>query len=196
MDIVDYYYILNPICLNKKKKMDWIQLWINKSDYVSNYYEEIRGKYNIIDESIDYYMVMLEVGISYLKGYDNYYDYSYMQHKVIIENGYFDEKYLKEDFKERDFAEYIKYLFLKKYSIDYVYELIDRGSKKFNYRLVIARLFFPSYYFYYLERAIIDGKDYDKLCDIVNRTSLYEEYLKNVVERMNKYMYKKIILPF
>ena len=104
---IEDYYIFNPIRLNKRKKLAWLELWINKSNYITNYYESIKGKYSIIDESIDYYIAMLEMGICYLNKYFGYYDYVYQQHSIIIDN----ESAIKEDIKERDFAEYLKYLF-------------------------------------------------------------------------------------
>ena len=186
------YYILNPIRLNKIIKLDWFNLWIKKSDYINNYYINIKGKYEIIDNSIDYYVTIIEMSIFYLKDYSNYYDYAYRQYGIIIDNG----MYTKDDIKERDFAEYLKYLFYKDYDIDYIYSLIDKSKSIFNYYLVVARLIFPSYYLFYLDRLIINNKDYDKLENIVNKTTNYEKYLKCIVERMNNYLTKKIVLPF
>ena len=183
-------YILNPMRLNKKKKLDWYHLWIKKSDYITNYYNNIKGKYEIIDESIDYYLVMLEMGIYYLKDYSDYSDYVFVQHNILLDTG------LKYDIKERDFAEYIKYLFYNNSDINYVYDLIEKSINKYNYYLVVARLLFPSYYLYYFERVITENIDYDMLKNIVNRSSEYEVYLKNIVFYMNKYLIKKIVLPF
>ena len=186
------YYILNPLRLNKRKKLDWFELWVNKSDYIMNFYKTIRGKYKIIDESIDYYIVMLEMGIYYLKVCSEYSDYVYQQYNIIVD----DEMIFKEDFKERDFAEYLKYLFYKGCDINYVYSLIDNEKYKFNYCLVFCRLLFPSHYFYYFEKVISDNKCYDELQKIVVLSKEYEDYLRILVDRMNKYLVKKIILPF
>ena len=185
------FYILNPKRLNKIKKLDWYDLWIKKSNYIINYYESIKGKYSIIDESINYYMVMLDMSIIYLKGYSDYYDYVYIQHGIILGN----DKYIKEDIKERDFAEYLKYLFYNNYDIEKVYNLIRRG-KDFNYNLVVARLLYPSYYLFYLDEFIINHVDYDNLLHVVNMASEYEIYVKNIVSEMNSFLQKKIVLPF
>ena len=190
MSIEDY--ILNPIKLCKKKKNDWLDLWIKKSDYITDYYKNIKGKYDIIDESIDYYIAMLEMCIYYLKDYFDYSDYVYIQHNIIMDN----DLCVKEDIKERDFAEYLKYLFYNEYGIDYVYDLIENNYNRFNYYLVGIRLLFPSYYFYYFERIINDNKDYDKLCEVINNASDYEDYLKSVINKINNYLIKKIVLPF
>ena len=185
-------YILNPFRLNERKKLDWYELWIYKSDYITSYYAGIKGKYSIIDESIYYYMIMLEIGIHLLKDYSNYYDYVYIQHNLLIN----ESLYIKEDIKERDFAEYIKYLFYNNYDIKYIYDLIERYRDKFNYYLVGVRLLFPSYYLFYFEKVIVSNSDYDKLEDVVKRIPDYEQYLKNVINKLNEYVYKKIVLPF
>ena len=183
------YYIFNPIFLNKKIKLNWRSLWIKKSDYISKYISKIRKNYKEIDESIDYYLTMLEMAIYYLKDYDNYIDYAYVQHKII------NNMELNEDVKERDFSEYLKYTFFNKnYSMNYIYDLIEKGINIFNYDLVVARLLFPSYYLFYLEKYIIDGEN--NLNSIIERTSEYELYVKNIVNRINLYRDKKIVLPF
>lgn len=186
------YSVLNPIRLNKKKKLDWFHLWIQKCDYISYYYGNIKGKYEVIDESIDYYMVMLEMGIYYLKDYFDYYDFVYIQHDLIID-AHID---IKEDIKERDFAEYLKYLFYNESDINDVYRLLEIGRNKFNYFLVFVRLLYPSYYLFYLERVIVNNEDYDKLENVINRSTEYEMYIKSIVDKMNEYLTKKIVLPF
>ena len=192
IDITEYY-ISNSS--GKVKKLEWRRLWIYKSDYIINYYKNINSKYEIIDESIDYYIVLLELGIFYLKKYDNYYDYTLLQHEMIIDD--LNNNNLKYDFKEREFAEYIKYLFFNKtYSIDFIYNLIEKNIGKLNFELVVARLLFPSYYFYYFEKVVVDNEKYDNLVDIVRRTSEYEDYLKSIVSKINSYLDKKIVLPF
>ena len=184
--------VLNPVKLNKKKKLDWYSLWIKKSDNIANYYERIRGVYKIIDDSIGYYIVMMEMAIYYAKEYSNYYDYAYVQHNIIVD----DDMYIREDIKERDFSEYLKYLFYKKCDFNYIYKIIEKNSNKFNYYLVGIRLLFPSHYLYYFDRFVITHKGYDKLISIVDCTYEYEEYVRNTIAVINKFLTKKIVLPF
>lgn len=155
------------------------------------YYENIRGKFKIIDDSIDYYMVMAESSIYYLKKYDNYYDKCFVQYSMFLE----EEFRVKEDIKERNFAEYLRYLFYNEYNIDYIYKLIDRCNGIFNFDIVIARLLFPSYYFYYLEKGI-NNNSFDGLKRVIDKTSEYEKYLSLIAEKMNSFLVKKIVLPF
>lgn len=183
-------YVFNPMFLNKKIKLNWRDLWINKSEYISNYVSKIKGNYEEIDESIDYYIARLEMAIYYLKDYDNYYDYAYVQHRIILK-----DNELINDVKERDFSEYLKFIFFNtNYSMDYIYNLIEKGNGIFNYDLVIARLLFPSYYLFHLEKYIIDGKS--DLNIIIERSNEYEMYIKNVVDKINLFRDKKIVLPF
>ena len=138
---------------------------------------------------------MMEMAVYYLNDYSNYYDYSYIQHKIITNDTFFDKTYLKEDIKERDFSEYLKYIFfINNYSIDEVYLLIEKNINRFNYDLIVARLLLPNYYFFYMEKYILYG-DYN-IYQIVSRCEEYEEYVKCIVNKINKYKTKKIILPF
>lgn len=190
-----YEYIINPPVLRKIRKLDWRTLWIRKNDYIDRYYSCMRQEYKIIDESIDYYITMAEMSIYYLKNYDNYYEYNYIQHTIILVDNFFNEEYLKYDIKERDFAEYLKYLFLKNnYDIEKIYNLLENSVDKINYDLVVARLLFPSYYYFYLEKFLL-GED-NKLLEIVKRTTEYENYIKKIVDKINECSNKKIVLPF
>ena len=191
-------YILNPISFEVKIKLDWRNLWIKKNDYIENYYSKIEGRYPIIDNSINYYITMTEMAIYYLKDYYDYYDYSYIQHKIIINENFFDKKNIQLDVKERDFAEGLKYIFYKdQYNMEEIYNLLEKSKGKFNYDLVIARLIFPSYYYFYFEKLILGDMEADrKLTNIVNNISKYEEYIKKIVDKINDLRIKKIILPF
>lgn len=193
---MNYYdYILNPICLKKKKKLDWKFLWIRKVDYIEKFYLLIKEKYNCIDDSINYYIVMAEMAIYYLKNYNNYYDYAYIQHEIILDDAFVNKFYEKEDVKERDFAEYLKNIYLNdNYDMENIYKLLNRGSSFFNYDLIVARLLFPNYYFFYLEKYLLDGDE--KLFNIISRSLEYEEYVNNIIIKINEFKSKKIILPF
>ena len=190
--------ILNPSITDSRKKLNWREQWIKKKDYLEFFFDKnIKGKYEIIDESINYYFSMIELAIYYLKEYDNYYDYNYIQHKIVFDNTFFNKNTIMEDVKERDFSEYLKYLFYNKnYNINDSYKLIDNSRNGFNYDLIVARMIYPSYYIYYLEKVIIENEELDKLVYIVQKSSEYEEYVRLIVDRINKKINKKIISPF
>ena len=190
-------YILNPTSTKKVKRLLWYELWQKKSNYIEYYYNKIKNKYKIIDESINYYIGMLEKGIIYLKKYDNYYEYYYLQHKIFLNDNSSDLSNLKADIKERDCSEYLKYLFFKQdYDEKAISDFILKTNNKFNYDLVIARLLYPSYYLFFLEKFITEKVGYDDLNRIICRSKEYELYVNSIVLNINKYYEKKIGLPF
>jgi hypothetical protein len=193
---MDFYDIIfRPVCLNVKKRLEWKELWIKKSEYIEKLCFSMKGQYRIIDESINYYIAMLEMAIYYLKDYDNYYDYIYVQHNIILDDFFKNDINVRYDIRERDFAEYLKYIFfnMQYKSVD-IYSLLEKGKNIFNYDLVVARLLFPSYYYLYLEKYILNSDE--KIFEIVDRHLEFEEYVKMIVNIMNYLGQKKIIIPF
>ena len=54
----------------------------------------------------------------------------------------------------------------------------------------------PNYYFYFVEKLIFGDRDNPELYEIVDRIKEYEEYIKTIVDEINKINEKKIVLPF
>ena len=163
-------------------------MWIERCDYIESFYRTIQGKYSIIDESLPYYLGMLNLSIYYLNDYSSYYDYAFIQHKNISECDYCNPLQFKIDIKERDFGEYLKYLFFTNQyrSVD-LSSLIASGSSYFNYVLVFARMLYPNYYFDLLDDVILEKKNSFVLNEIISRISEYEDYLKNIFHEFEKY---------
>lgn len=173
----------NSLSLNTMNKLEWRDIWISKSDYIEYYYSNIVGKYKLIDESIDYYLGMLETAIYYLYDYGDYKDVSFIVHK------YFDREYLynplnlKADVKERDFAEYLKYIFFnREYHNINVEELIIRYKDYYNYDLVVARMLYPNYYFDLFDKVILLEESEDVLYKVISRNMEYEMYLRRIIK--------------
>lgn len=180
-----YHYSLddNSLSLNKMQRVGWRDLWIKKSDYIEYYYMNIIGKYKLIDESIDYYLGLLELAIFYLYDYGEYQDVSFIEHK------YFDKRHLcnplnlKADVKERDFAEYLKCIFFdNEYHNVNIEELIIRYKDYYNYELVVARMLFPNYYFDLFDKIILLEESENALYKIISRNREYEAYLKRIID--------------
>ena len=142
------FFVFSFYSLEKEIYLNWRSLWIQKSDYLSSFYLSVQGKYSLIDESISYYIGLLEMGIFILKDFEGYHDFSCVQHKVFDEEQYFNPLNLVVDLKERDFAEYLKYIFWQSIYKDIdICNLIQKGKNIFQYDLVIARMLLPNYYF-------------------------------------------------
>ena len=171
----------------KKIFLNWRNLWIEKSNYMEYFLNSIRGKFPIIDESLPYYLGLLETGIYLLKDYENYYADAYIEHQKMGKEEYYNPLNLMLDVKERDFAEYLKYLFFNNlYQEINISELIQKGGNIFDYNLVIARLFLPNYYFSVVDDIILEKVDSSQLKKIIVRSREYEDYVEQIILEIEK----------
>ena len=171
---------------NKKKLLTWRNIWIDRSNYIEEKYQKIINKYNIIDESIDYFYGLLEAAIYLLRDYQKYYDYLYLQHILINYFDYFNPCNIKLDVKERDFSNYLKYLFFSnKYKDIYIDKIIIKNLNNYNFNLILARLIYPDYYFNLLDELIdnnyiFNNNIFDEIKYIILLVDDYELYISNI----------------
>lgn len=178
----DYSLELNSLSINSLINLRWRNLWINKSDYIEYYYSNIVGKYKLIDESVDYYLGMLEMAIYYLFDYNDYKDVGFIEHRVFDKNKLFNPLNIKIDVKERDFAEYLKFLFFNGLYKDIDIEKLIYTYKDFyNFDLVIARLLYPNYYFDLFDKVILLEESESILFNVISKSQEYESYLKRIL---------------
>lgn len=186
-------YLYYPLTYHSSY-INWREQWIKKRDYIYNYYLTIKGKFNIIDESISYYLSLFDYSIYLLK------DFSFdslvsIQHNKMNIDDYFNPFNLRLDYRERDFAEYLKEIFFSNEykNIDYK-SIISRGIGVFRYELIIARMIFPSYYFDLFDNIVLNNKEQSILIEILNRQSEYNKYIKNIINIVGIIPLKKV--PF
>ena len=171
---------------NKKKLLTWRNIWIDRSNYIEEKYQKIINKYNIIDESIDYFYGLLEAAIYLLRDYQKYYDYLYLQHIFINYFDYYNPCNIKLDVKERDFSNYLKYLFFSnKYKDIYIDKIIIKNLDNYNFNLILARLIYPDYYFNLLDELIdnnyiFNNNIFDEIKNIILLVDDYELYISNI----------------
>lgn len=171
---------------NKKKLLTWRNIWIDRSNYIEEKYQKIINKYNIIDESIDYFYGLLEAAIYLLRDYQKYYDYLYLQHIFINYFDYYNPCNIKLDVKERDFSNYLKYLFFSnKYKDIYIDKIIIKNLDNYNFNLILARLIYPDYYFNLLDELIdnnyiFNNNIFDEIKNIILLVDNYELYISNI----------------
>ncbi len=173
-------------------RSNWYELWTKKNDYFEYQQHHIYGKFKIIDESINYYIGLAENAISYISyniRNETIQEQKTICHKRIDKNGYFNPLNCVIDYKERDLAEYLKYIFLNKQYLSLNLEkiVISFNSTKREYTLLFGRLLYPSFYFDLYERIINNYDNENKLIEIIKRNKEYEEYLKNIYSIINKY---------
>lgn len=161
-------------------KIDWRDKWINRSEYIMNTYSSYRNKNKVIDNCIDYYFGLLESSICYLNGF-NYENVNlYVQHAKMSYFDYFNPFNIRIDVKERDFSNFLKYIFFDdKYNESYVRSIIEKNITNYDFNLVVARLIYPDYYFDLFDDYLInsDDKTLDLIKKIVNRVDEYEKYV-------------------
>lgn len=176
--ISNYYYV------NKKAiKLNWKYLWIEKHDYMEKYYSIVRGKYPIIDESMPYYLSMLEFAIYLLKEFENYSSIGYIQHKIMSNDQYFNPLNLIIDFKERDIAEYLKYIFFNnRYQEIDIRSILMIEKNTLQYELIIARLLLPNYYFNIVDEIIMEKENEELLKEIVLKNKSYINFIKRIIK--------------
>ena len=137
-------------------------------------------KIKVIDNSIDYYFGLLESSICYLNGF-NYENVNlHVQHAKMSYFDYFNPFNIRIDVKERDFSNFLKYIFFDdKYNESYVRSVIEKNINNYDFNLVVARLIYPDYYFDLFDDYLInsDDKTLDLIKKIVNRVDEYEKYV-------------------
>ena len=193
-DILKNYNIIDENQYSSLSRTNWYELWTKKIDYILYQREHIRGKYNIIDEYLDYYIGLAEVAISYYKATVNTYNkkgsvvLSHRRIRNALKKEYYNVDDLIIDYPVRTLSEYLKYKFfndninMKDLSIIFL---------KINYdeylnRLLFSRMLFPSYFFDIYERVVNDDYSQKELITIVKKIKKYEEFLKNIFYFINK----------
>ena len=181
-DVLGFDFAYNTK-INKLDKSNWANNWSFKVDFIENQFEQVRGKYNIISSSIDYFIGIWENAISYyndnVKGNGR---------KCICHNRVYYDMDLLEfvnplnfvvDYKERDVGEYLKsYVMNNNFTKESVDKFLVCNSKE-SVCTLISRLLFPSYYFDVYEDIVVNNRSEDDISDIVLRRNnvIYVVYL-------------------
>ncbi len=187
-DILDR--IIKPIEVDVRDEVKlWKELWIRKSDFIEYQMKHIANKYKTIDESIDYYIGLIEVSIQYLSYNEKKQEEKrYLVHKRIDKRNFYNPLNVKVDIKERDLAGYLKLLFMEEdYTEDDISRIIDRANLSFDERIrLFARLLFPSYYLDVYDLVVSCDAGEDELKKVILRNEEYELFLRMIFKLLNK----------
>ena len=187
-DILDR--IIKPIEVDVRDEVKlWKELWIRKSDFIEYQMKHIANKYKTIDESIDYYIGLVEVSIQYLSYNEKKQEEKrYLVHKRIDKRNFYNPLNVKVDIKERDLAGYVKLLFMEEdYTEDDISRIIDRANLSFDERIrLFARLLFPSYYLDVYDLVVSCDAGEDELKKVILRNEEYELFLRMIFKLLNK----------
>lgn len=187
----------NQISLDENKKYyldrsDWYELWTRKNDYYEYQYQHIKGKYKVIDESINYYIGLAENAISYIANIPinlKEQEKKGLYPKRLLESEYHNPLNYVIDYKERGLSETLKYLFLnKKYLSQNIENIIlSYNCTETGYKLLYGRMLYPSMYFDIYDKVINDFENEKELVNVIKRLKEYEEYLKEIYRIISKH---------
>lgn len=180
---------------NKKSyldRSDWYELWTRKNDYYEYQYQHIKGKYKVIDESINYYIGLAENAISYIANIPinlKEQEKKGLYPKRLLESEYHNPLNYVIDYKERGLSETLKYLFLnKKYLSQNIEKIIlSYNCTETGYKLLYGRMLYPSMYFDIYDKVINDFENEKELVNMIKRLKEYEEYLKEIYRIISKH---------
>ena len=193
-EMIKIYRIQNKKEYNPILRTDWYTLWTKKIDYILYQREHIRGKYQIIEEYLDYFIGMAENAISYYKNtidtmqYNDIYALSHRRVKSALKTKYYNIDDLVIDYPVRTLSEYLKYLFFND-NINFLdaYKFISKiNYNQFLYQLLYARMLFPSYFFDVYEEIVNNNLSEKEVIPIINRIQKYEQFLKIIFYVINK----------
>ena len=183
---------------NKYKILDksnWGESWSNKIDFIEYQFNQMKHKYPIIDNYIDYYIGIWENAISYFNYNVNPNNKKYICHKRIPFNmdlyDFLNPLNFVVDFKERDIGEYLKSFVINE---NFSFEIINKyfnGLSRDSIILVVSRLLFPSYFFDIYENIIVDKVDEQQILEIVNVGNILLMVLKHIFNT-----YESINIPY
>ena len=178
---------------------NWINLWMDKIDYLEYFHEQNFYQHPILSDSFYYYIGLSENAICYL----NYtlsnmkpelVDIGVLAHDTIFIDDTIDVLYEPQniiiDHKSRDLAEYIKNSFFKDN-----FDIFDELDEYFKYNyfsiygihLLMARILYPSFYFEMYDSIVKHQENESAILKITSRINDYEKYLRDVWKYFHKY---------
>lgn len=177
--------------LTSVDRSNWVLLWSEKIDYIEYQQLHLDKEYPILRDSINYFIGMSENAISYVYNTYNYLKTNNMQlvisHKRIKKEKFNNPLNLIVDYKSRDIAEYLKFLFLTN---NYDYLKINQFIRslhlnQISYQLIFGRMLFPTYYFDLYDQIVNNRCAETEILNIIKRVDEYEDYLTNIYMIIN-----------
>ncbi len=180
----NYEILSTNIKLNKNNyqinQSNWNNLWTIKTDY----YESLNINNNLIKETINYYIGLSENAIEFLK-----YNEITTEELFICNTTFLDLNNplnIVLDCKERQVGELIKHKFF--YEEISIIE-INKMLEGMDIKKVIARLLYPNYYFDIVDEYLNGIINEDKLKQVINKQTKYEQLISIISS------YENILIP-
>lgn len=175
------------------RRNDWRELWSRKVDYFEYQIEHIAKKYPILAASLNYYIGLAENAISYMediklhekKESSDLLTLSHIRlYSTVSIMDYYDPFTIVLDHAARDIAGYLKSVFFKNsYDPLEIKELLLKLKfSRYGYRVLFARMLYPSYYFDLYEQIILGKIEEREIKKIIMKAEEYRKYLKMIYQ--------------
>ena len=167
-------------------RTNWYILWSNKIDYLEYIRNNLNKEYNLIYNSLPYYIGLTENAISYLKYSNLKNNHIGIQHtRVSCKNNlmdFYNPINLIIDYKVRDIAEYFKSLFFDS-KLD-IKEIINKikliKMNEIDSIYFYIRMLYPSYYFDIVDNILKGKLKQEELLNITKLSNDYEYLLYEI----------------
>ena len=190
-DVISFYF---PTPKNKFLNLDksnWGYNWSGKIDFIEYQFSQVKNKFPIIENSIDYFVGVWENAISYFNDNVTFLEEKFVCHKRVDTKmdllEFLNPLNFVIDYKERDKGEYLKsYVINNNYSSVQLKKLLQ-GSSKNNIILLISRILFPSYYFDLYEDIVLKEKNEEEIVKMIEKRKNINNLLKYIFENFSNY---------
>lgn len=190
-DVISFYF---PTPKNKFLNLDksnWGYNWSGKIDFIEYQFSQVKNKFPILENSIDYFVGIWENAISYFNDNVTFLEEKFVCHKRVDTKmdllEFLNPLNFVIDYKERDKGEYLKsYVINNNYSSVQLKKLLQ-GSSKNNIILLISRILFPSYYFDLYEDIVLKEKNEEEIIKMIEKRKNINNLLKYIFENFSNY---------
>lgn len=190
-DILSFYFPYEDKKYTLLDKSAWGYNWSRKIDFISYQFDQMKNKFPIIYESIDYFIGVWENAISYYNDNVNFEMMKVVCHKRIYTNmdllEFLNPLNFVIDYKERDIGEYLKSFVMNN---NYTSETFDKffvGFDRNNVILLISRVLFPSYYFDLYEDIVLGEEKEEILESVIFKRTNIISFLKYFFSRFSNF---------
>ena len=193
----NYNSVIWLFFLDNTISFSWFDKWIFRFYYIENEYKSIKGKYLLLDDSINYYMGLLKLSISFVKEYRDKKMLSFINHISLLEKDYFNPTNVIVDIMERDVGEYLKIIYFSGEYVNFDYDDFFSwcSVNGYNFNLIIGRVLYPNYYFELFDKMCSGVYEEDKLKKIISNCSDFCNYVNFLIDKASLfYSIKKISL--
>lgn len=189
-DIKTDIYVTLTAKNSSLNRYSWIKLWENKIDYFENWFSMKYDSYRKIFPLFHYFIGIAENALLYLKESDKEEIKENIDQFVISHNrlnldytlyDYYDPTNIIIDHASRDVSEYLKSTFINRvWDLDLLREYLKKHQfSKYGIRIMLSRIMFPSFFFDYIEKMIVNNYDIDLLY-LENRAGEYQKFIKEI----------------